>query len=539
MPVRTKLFKQLPWKGGVNNSLDESVIQPNQLTVADNVVFGTNGARRKREGINFNFDTETATSIQLIAGKDIFYEATGVKTQRQLVIAEDNLGTNQFIASYNGSTRTVLAINETTWSGTIASAAIEIIGNLAVFCASGNQVMKKQSALAATTVSVADDGLFDLDGSPPNASVMRTHQGRLWTNDVTDPDALHYCTVGNAEEWGGVGDSGRLDIGTGDGDPGGITAIFPTFKGILFVAKQTKLYKISGFTPATYKIDKVSDSLGCVSHNSIAAVDQDDIIFISKRGVHSLLATDKFGDFEAAFLSREIQKGFNEDWTSSRLENTSGAYLSSLNSVAFAVTDSSLDGATENNAIWLYHTTSQGWYRWPDIAAANIFLANDSDEQRWYIGGNNEKLYKTQIGNVNDTNNAGTTAAIPYTITTGLIFVENEPYVQVGFKRVILYYQKEGNHTITMNVTIDNFPTQSVTFSQSQTSDLLGSTFILGTSSWGSAPVMAAHSMSIDGYGSGIKVEITSTGETTADIEIQGIGIEYETAGIEKEQIET
>ncbi len=60
-------------------------------------------------------------------------------------------------------------------------------------------------------------------------------------NDVVDRDRLHYCTTGEPEEWQGTGDSGALDIGWGDGDPEGIIAVSPSFKGRLFIGKATRL----------------------------------------------------------------------------------------------------------------------------------------------------------------------------------------------------------------------------------------------------------------------------------------------------------
>jgi len=47
----------MPWNGGVNTTLEESLISNNQLTQANNVELGVDGARKKREGINANFDS--------------------------------------------------------------------------------------------------------------------------------------------------------------------------------------------------------------------------------------------------------------------------------------------------------------------------------------------------------------------------------------------------------------------------------------------------------------------------------------------------
>jgi hypothetical protein len=521
MALRTKTFQQFPWIGGVNSSLDPATIPPNQLVQADHAVFGTRGSRKKRPGIDHDWDGETDGTDSIVGGIDLWLGSTS-RVQYQFVVTS---GKKAY--SYSSSTRSADLFAGTAWASAVTSATFETLNNLCIIAVDGTgNVMKKWSG----TGSIAD-----LGGTPPVASICRKHLGRLWANDKTNPDRLHYSETGNPEIWGGTGDSGALDIGIGDGDPSGITAIFPTFKGALFVAKRTKLYKVTGQTPEDFDVEEVTNGLGCVSHNSVTAIDENDLVFVSDRGVHSLVTTASFGDFEGKFLSKDIQATFNDSFLKARLPYTWGAYLSHLNSVAFTFTDTNY-GSGANNSIWLYNFQQNAWYPWPNISCQSMWLARDSDKWRFYLGTATERVSQTIVSANYDTTSTGAQAAIPFVIKTGVIFVDDSPYTIKGFKKFFLIYKPRGSHTVTATLKIDNFPVQSLAFSQTSSGDTLGFTFVLGTSTLGSALVLAPYTYSIDGYGRGIQLTLAQSG-IDEEVEIQGFGFEYSTAGTQQEVI--
>lgn len=523
MPLRTKLFSLFPWVGGVNTALDPSTIPSNQLIQADDVIFGTRGSRRKREGINHAWDSASNGSTSLIGLHDFWFGAT-TKSQRLVAIASDKAA-----YSYTTGTRATIS-GGTAWASTITNVSMATMNNLCVIAVDGTgNIMKKWSG---------SGNIADLLGTPPVASICREYRGRLWTNDKTNCDRLHYSTIANCEEWNGVGDSGAIDIGVGDGDPDGITAIFPGFKDTLFVAKRTKLYRIDGDTPENFSVRLVSNGVGCVSHNSCATVDQDDIVFMSERGIHSLMATANFGDFEGAYLSADIQTTFNENFKKSRRKYTWAAYLSEINSVAFAVTDTDYSD-TVNKAIWLYNLPLKSWYRWPNIVCQSLIVANDSDRKRFYFGTATTRVSQALAGTNYDTLASAAFGAVEgFTLKTGVIFPEEDPFTVKYFKRFVLYYKPIGTNTVTVNLRIDNAPTQSVAYQEETSGDLLGTTFILGASVLGSSHTMQPYTRSIDGAGRGIQVTIVEDG-IDGPLEIQGFGLEYESGASSPEVLES
>lgn len=522
MPPSTEIFTQFPWIGGLNTSQDSATIEPNELVQADHLIFGVRGSRKKRDGINFNWDDQSDTSTSVILQKDFWYGTTS-RTQARVAVWGDKA-----VYSYTSSgVRSADLFGGTAWGSTVTKASAEVLNNLLIIAVDGTgNVMKKWAG---------SGNVEDLGGTPPAASICRVHKGRLFTNDKTDVDRLHYSPVQQPEVWGGVDDSGAFSIGKGDGDPEGITAIFPTFKGDLFVAKKTKLYRIiTEGDPAFWEISLVSSGIGCVSHNSVVAVDQDDIMFASERGFHSLAATANYGDFSATFISAPIQQTFNDDFTRSRLKYIQGAYLPEINSVAWAVTDEDVS-ASYNGSIWLYNLMLKAWYRWPDIACESIALFRDSDKHRLYIGTNSGRVAKGFADLNYDTDTSGTNVAINLTIKTGMIFAGPLPFSNKGFKRFSLIYGPEGAHTITASIVIDSYPAQSLAFNE-VAGDTLDGTFILDVSLLNGGLIVAPYSLGMDGFGRGFQVTLTQSG-VNEKCELQGFMVEYEQAGIMQEVI--
>lgn len=582
-----------PWVGGVNTALDPSVIPQMQLTKADHVLFGTRGSRKKRDGINYNWDSASSGSANINGLHEFSYGNTS-RTRKFVGVDDGKHVYSYTTGNASSSTRSADLFAGTAWGSAVTQAVMETFTNLCVISVDGSSnVMKKWTgsgnvadlgvntvtgdthtsttidnlsstagfvvgasisgtnvaanttitaitSATAITVSNATTGTtagvtLTITVTPPQASMVRSWLGRLWCNDKTNLDRLHYSETGNAEIWNGLGDSGALDIGVGDGDTTGITAIFPPYHGALYVAKRTKLYKVTGDSPETFQVTLVSDGIGCVGPLAVCAVDQDDIYFVSDRGVHGLSMTEQLGDFPISFLSADIQPTVNDLWVGTRRKYIVAKYVPNLNSVVFAVTDSTT-GQSYNNTLWFYNIPLKAWFPWPNVPCQSLIVANDDDKKRMYIGGNTSRLARAQTGLNYDVSTGGSNVAISYTVKTGLLFPENQPFLMNTFRRFILYYRPQGTHTITVSLKIDNGAAQSIAFSQVDTGSVLGTTLTLGSSALGYTFVMAPYAQTIDGHGRGIEVTITQSG-IQEDAEIQGFAIEYEPAGTAEETL--
>lgn len=373
----------------------------------------------------------------------------------------------------------------------------------------------------------ASADIEDLGGSPPPFSLCRVHQARLWTNDLENKDRLHYSATGNPEKWEGQEDSGYLEIDPGDGDPEGITIIHPPFKGDLFITKGRKTYRVLGNSPENYQIVPVSLGIGGVGQRTAVAVDLDEIVYVSQKGIHALSATDTYGDFTGAFLSQKIQPTFNE-LNLGRLKYIQSAYIPDLNSVAFAVSEGS---DSTNGDVYFYNFKVKEWYKWPSISCQSLGTKiNSNGETKLFFGTNAGRLIEA----MNDEYSDFSTTGISYRVKTGTIYVDGNPNSVKGFKRLTFLYKPIGDYEFTCTVKIDNHDSQSYSFAQESSSDLLGTTFTIGSSELGVSGVLSPYSTQIDGFGRGLTLEITQSG-ASEQVEIYGVIIEYEPADLAQE----
>lgn len=520
MAKRTQVFQLMPWLGGRNTTLDPAIVPNNQLVAADNTLFSIDLARRKRAGWQYLDSSSIGADINIMAGIDYWANVSSTKTQREVVVSSEPA-----IYSYTSSgTRTALTMKagSNALVAGFAFASFEVMNEDLIISFSNATTPKKWDNQTGTEWE-------DLGGSPPNFAFCRSHINRIFAAGVeSNRDRLYYCATDDHEDWSGA-DAGALDIFPGDGDPEGITAIFPTIKGAIFVAKRNRLYRVNTVgDPTEWTVEEVSRGIGCVGHNAVTAVGQDDVIFVSDRGVHSLAATDSFGDFESQYLSKDIQKDFT-NWNKGRYKAMWMTYIPELNSMALAISGA---GSSVNNEIHLLNVEDKQWYRFTGINCQALWRAKLSNRDVLMTGNDQGRISQLSRNEFNDN-----TAAIPFRVKTGTIYPDNSPLTVKGYKKVSLFYRPKGDYTLTARFKIDNYPLQTLTFDLSGEFDALGTDFVLGTSVLGLSSAVPSVTQPVDGYGHGFSLELLQP-EVDEEAEIYGFAVEYEPAGDDQESPE-
>lgn len=371
----------------------------------------------------------------------------------------------------------------------------------------------------------ANDSVYKLlAGSPPDFSIGTVFLGRLWTNDKDEPDRLHYSATGDSEKWLGTADSGALDIDPGDGDDAGISAIY-VHQNILYACKGERIFRIRGETPETFLIEPVTRGLGGESHAATVALDNRDTLMLSRRGFHSVAATDRYGDTETSFLSARIQPTFNS-WPKGRLKYTQGAYIPELNSVAFSISE----GGTEQDNIWLLNVEGGQWYRWPDVPCAALSRRFASGTYKLVFSNYSGRISQAQTGLYTDYG----VSAITYTIQTGTIYPANDTSSRKGFKSLALLYRPKGRYRFAIRVSVDNHDPQFIIYEDANPGNALGVSFILGESSLAVSGKLQPFTKALDGHGIGCDINIIND-ELSDQVEIYGLIIEYEPSDIRQE----
>jgi hypothetical protein len=278
----------------------------------------------------------------------------------------------------------------------------------------------------------------------------------------------------------------------------------------------------------------VTAGLGCNSHNSAVAIDMDDIYFQSERGYHSLITTQKFGDFEGAFLSASVQREFNALDVLHK-PFTQGCWIPSLNSVIWNV---SRDG-TRMDQMWLYDVRFKAWYKWLNVYPTALFRVEDATTKikRAYFGNNAGRLSKTQNDGVY---HDYASTVITQETQTPFIYPDNDPATIKGFKKLGVWVKMPAGTTLTATVRLSGVnETQDLEFvSTSSGTAKLGVDFILGVSTLNADGVlrMTPYTLPLDGYGSSIQVLFTNN-NLDEYVGIYGFWIEWEAAGDSQETI--
>jgi hypothetical protein len=242
MALRTQLLSVLPWRGGLNTSQNPAMIQPNQLTRADNISMGVDFSKQRRKGINFDWDSASSSTSSILGLHDFWY---GVDGRDQVLVSVDS-DDNVYTYASDG-TRTTRN-GGSAWASAITTVNILTFNNRCLIAVDGaGNVMKQLDATSGLPATATD--LSAAGGTPPQASAIIEHLGRVIANDKTNIDRVHFCETNNVAAWGvDNGDGGAIDIRPGDGDPEGIVA-FGVYNGDLIVFKTTKIYRVFSRDP--------------------------------------------------------------------------------------------------------------------------------------------------------------------------------------------------------------------------------------------------------------------------------------------------
>ena len=501
MPETLLQQKLFPYDGAQNTTKNALLISPKDIVTSDNIVYTTYSTKKKRPGISLPF-ARPAGNSHILGGID--FHRLGV----QRVVYYDGVK----LRALDPATGIVDDI-----TGTHAIPVDEAVtftifnGLLMIFFYGGNTPPKRWTQSGS---------IVDLGATAPNAAFGRVFLNSLWVPDPTVPGRVLKSRTGDPTLFTG-GDSLAIDLDVNDGDPDGITAIFPPFYGSLYVAKRFSLYRITPqYNGATlfYAPAKISDGVGCISHNAAVAA-EGNIIFPSDRGLHTFDSTDKVSGIEPNFLSGVIQPTWVSETNFDRGRFMQATYDPTLNSYLFI--HPSRTRLYPNN-LWGYSVEVGKWYRWQNFNHTSVFKYVDTVNSR----------VRTMVGSRDGDmgyldEDVKTDYGVPYncSMQSGIISPAGAPDEQFGFNYIapIFVPQTQGKFKITYK--IDGHTIETLEFDMTDTSlgDDLGEDFIPGQSVLGGVPRIKIDKRSIVGYG--MVYELIISHEAIADEDFELLGI--------------
>ena len=351
------------------------------LNKAENVQFHLDGRPYKAPGTD-NLLVTSGSSIpltdldgnHLIRGIfDYWRVGTAGSSSQRIVIACGN--------EYFSFPGVAGALTRISGSAFVGSSVKNTVPHFSTF----NDLLILANGSAATSPQSWDQTTFQsLAGTPPLFSFSTPHQGRHWAAGITTtPSRLHYSAVGNPEDWVGAG-SGSIDIDPGDGDE--IIGLW-SWKNQLWVFKgpnKLSIHRITGSSPSDFARQPFIRGISAGGQNSIMAYG-DDIFFWSPRGsLHSLKATDTYGDYAQAYLNypilswcRDKMIGINTTFWQSAVDPLRGYGLSNFR-MSGGYISPALGQATNNMTMMMdFRFMGQGepyprFALWPYLKAHSI-----------------------------------------------------------------------------------------------------------------------------------------------------------------------
>jgi hypothetical protein len=506
--------------GGLNVSDDVLIIAPQDMAEAENVLIGQTLSRKKRPGlVNYHTSSYASTASWPTSGSAIrgliqywrYASATGAPTEDIFLHSEDKV--------WQVENRLLPAVNRT-GALTLSSTSIpsyQVFEGILYFCSSDTADGYCKWDGLVTTPSDATSAVAPPDGAGKYLGIFN---GRMVMAGNPDfPFRVYLSTTLDAENWTGL-DATSFDLSY-DGDPDGVTAIFPELEGRLFIATRRAIYELTGTTISNFSVRRVTRGVGCCAHQSVVATGND-ILFASDRGIHSLKKVIVSDQSTITFLSQPIQTLWSDLLNAQRLQYAQAAWDENLNIYIVSVPSS---GSTENDVTLCYNLTYGHWTQWEDIDARSLGNVRINQKQYIMTGREDGKLSFLDPSVLSD---FGT--GYQFLMKSGKFFPDSLMTNQFRFLSVTILAAVRQPSTVSISWSIDTLDgvrtgTRSVQLGSD--SALLGTTFILGSSRLGIGRFLPQR-VSVGDVGYNFQLEIASTG--TSDINFLGWVLEVEDA---------
>lgn len=487
------------------------------LVNAENVVYGLDGGPRKIPGTNKLNSSALESGAAVMGIYDFWLTGTsGAPAQHRIIhvgakIKKDDADgsfSDLFTGLQHGKVPAYASLNDI------------------VVIASDSTVDVPKSWNGSTAQNLA--------GSPPNFAFPATHKNRMWAaGDAAKASRLYYSVLLDSEDWAGSG-SGSIDIDPDDGDH--ITGII-SHKNELWVFKgpyKGSIHRITGSAPTgsdAFARTTFIGGLGAVAHNTLFRF-RDDVGFMWSDGsVHSLNATDAFGDFNEAALTRQIQTYLREHVNFSKLNLAGAAGVSEDGYILFTIP---IDSSSTPNAVLMmdYRFQTVRWSLWSAITAISLGNMIDSaSSNRQLVAAGGSDGFVRKLGQADRSIDGAT--AISYKVTTPY-FSYGAAIAEKTINIASLGISPKNDGDITFGWTADDNTQQTIAFAQGG-GDVLGSAttnqFTLGTSTLGGALFVDRwKDLHEGGQFRTIQYEMTNN-VNFEDVELHSIGGAFSPAG--------
>ena len=322
----------IDFRGGLRSDMLPQVhfekwMQDPWFTRCENRLFEQSGAARKVGGSTRINATAITGSPNVMGMYDFWLTGTGGSfTQKFMAVTADQ---KIWKEDMDG------VFDDISGAAVIAADTIPVFETFAdlllIFTSNNNTPLKWNQ-----TGNVAS-----LAGTPPVGQGCVIHANRLWVWGMNaTPSLLRYSKYGDPETWSGS-DSGTLTVDDDDGDR---IICCESYKDRLIIWKgpnKGSIHFIEGLTPADFAVRKMISGNPMQGPNGTTAVGQD-IWFLTRNGIYSLEATERYGNFSQSDLTRYQKTFFRNTINLGQIARSWGQHYATKSCAIWTLTQSGI-----------------------------------------------------------------------------------------------------------------------------------------------------------------------------------------------------
>ena len=147
--------------------------------------------------------------------------------------------------------------------------------------------------------------LISTTGAPADPASVAVFQNHVFYAGMSsNPQEIVFSSPLGETDFSAANGAGSISV------PTSVVAL-KVFREILYVFGQDKIFKISGSNIADFRVDSVTQTLGCADGFSVQELGGD-LLFLSLDGLRTIAGTERIGDVELGTVSKTIQRRVTE-----------------------------------------------------------------------------------------------------------------------------------------------------------------------------------------------------------------------------------
>jgi len=341
------------WNGSLASTIPDEKQVPSDLIKADGIVYGKDGFPETRPGWRLLGDGLSPGNIQHL---DAFYPTptTAVLmayTYQPVGAAGSNdprlwAWTRQDAFETDGKGAVDVGAPS---GGDMTSAVMNNLWFFTYNAPSDTRLLYYDGDVVITGNNTTPVGSVSTVPDAPAAKRVFFANNRLWVVSPDEPSTLRGSAPDAPLDWT-IQANGSVRLPINAGDSGTISTIV-SFGGTKLVFKDDpdggSIHNLDEGIGSTGTIQfsrrTLTDAIGAVSHRSVVVVGDRQLFFASRKGIHTLTRTDKFGDVESSYIDFEV----SDIWRSLSLAQQRRAMM--------------LDDAKNDRILLSYDTDNDGF----------------------------------------------------------------------------------------------------------------------------------------------------------------------------------